>query len=84
MDLKVDYQNSKDKKEAYQKVKAAITPEVIGKFNVKADFDYKENEKISASGKDQGWCNHIEGYVYFGSLETSGRGVGDFGRVDAG
>lgn len=52
MSLKVNYSKVNDKAEAYKAVKEHITPELISKFKVNADIDYKDNEKkITAVGK---------------------------------
>jgi hypothetical protein len=52
MSLKIDYVKMSNKDEAYTKVKEFITPDLIAKFNVKAEFDYNEaDKKIKAKGK---------------------------------
>lgn len=55
MDLSVDYEKVDNKDEAYAKVKEAITPELLEKFQVKAKLDYKDDE-ILASGKGFDLC----------------------------
>lgn len=51
MDLTINYEKVTNKEEAYSAVKARITPELIAKWNVKADFTYNENASIVAKGK---------------------------------
>jgi hypothetical protein len=46
----MNYQQVKDKEEAYGKIKEAITPELLAKYKVKPSFEYLE-DKIIASGK---------------------------------
>ena len=41
MSLKIDYCIHKEQLNAYNAVREAITPELLGKFQVKADLDYK-------------------------------------------
>ena len=50
MSTTVNYSNTSNKEEAYAAVKSAITPELIAKFQVKADLDYTD-DYISAKGK---------------------------------
>lgn len=50
MSLNVEYSNTSSKDEAYEAVKAAITPELIAKYQVKATLDYNEDH-IVAKGK---------------------------------
>lgn len=50
MDLVVKYINLTSKQEAYEAVKAAVTPELLSKFQVKADVKYVDN-MILAKGK---------------------------------
>lgn len=50
MDIVVDYNKVSNKDEAYNAVKEAVTPELLAKFQVKADINY-HNDKISAKGK---------------------------------
>ncbi len=50
MDLKVDFNKLTTKDEAYNAVKQAITPEMLAKFQVKADLTYNKDE-ILATGK---------------------------------
>lgn len=50
MSLKVNYDQLATKEEAYEAVKGAVTPEMLSKFQVKADLDY-QTDKIIASGK---------------------------------
>ena len=48
----IEYKNCSTKDEAYEKVKSAITPELLDKFKVKVDFNYNDEYKIiTASGK---------------------------------
>ena len=49
MDKKVEYNKLKDKIEAYAAVKEAVTPEMLAKFQVKAQLEYKE-DLITAKG----------------------------------
>jgi hypothetical protein len=52
MKAEVSYKMVKTPKEAYLIVKRYITPELMEKFNVKADFDYNETDsEIRAKGK---------------------------------
>jgi len=51
MDAKIGYKKVKSSQEAFASVKAAITPEYIEKFKVKAKINYDEKKKlITASG----------------------------------
>jgi hypothetical protein len=50
MDLTVNYSKLGTKAEAYEAVKKAVTPEMLAKFQVKADLDYQE-DLIVAKGK---------------------------------
>ncbi|MAX67155.1 MAG: polyhydroxyalkanoic acid system family protein [Bacteriovoracaceae bacterium] len=50
MDLKVKYDHVTSKDEAYKAVKQAITPELLAKFQVKAELDYQP-DLIKAKGK---------------------------------
>ncbi len=50
MDIKVNYDKLDNKNDAYEAVKGAITPELLARFQVKADITY-EDDKISAKGK---------------------------------
>ncbi len=50
MDLKVDYNKNESKADAYEAVKGAITPELLARFQVKAQLSYSE-DLISAKGK---------------------------------
>lgn len=51
MDLKVSYNHTSTKEEAYQAAREQITPEYIAKWNMKADISYNEPNSISAEGK---------------------------------
>ena len=52
MDLSIAYNKTQTREEAYEAVKAAITPETIEKFKVKADIIYKDDaHQILATGK---------------------------------
>lgn len=50
MDLEVHYDKLSSKDEAFSQVKEAITPELLEKFQVKAELSYKEDQ-IIAKGK---------------------------------
>ena len=50
MDLSVNYSNAQDKGAAYAAVKEAVTPELLAKFQVKAEIEYFADE-IKAKGK---------------------------------
>lgn len=50
MDLKIDYSNVTNKDEAYTAVKSAVTPEMLAKWQVKADISYNDFN-IVAKGK---------------------------------
>ena len=50
MDLNVNYSNVTTKDEAYHVVKEAITPELLAKFQVKAELTYAVDH-ITAQGK---------------------------------
>jgi len=50
MDLTVNYNHLNNKEEAYAAVKESVTPELLSKFQVKAELDYQE-DKIVAKGK---------------------------------
>ena len=50
MDLEVNYSNVTTKDEAYNVVKGAITPELLAKFQVKAELSYNQDH-ICAKGK---------------------------------
>jgi hypothetical protein len=49
MDLTVNYTKLDSKEKAYEAVKAAVTPEMLSKFQVKAKLDY-QIDLISAKG----------------------------------
>jgi hypothetical protein len=50
--MEVNYAKSENKTQAFESVKGAITPELMAKFQVKADVNYNENDGvIVASGK---------------------------------
>lgn len=52
MDLELPYRQVSTPQEAFEKVKANITPKTMEKFQVKADFSYEEDKKIiHADGK---------------------------------
>ncbi len=51
MDLKVSYNQTSNKAEAYQAARNQITPEYIAKWNMKADISYNEPDSIVAEGK---------------------------------
>jgi hypothetical protein len=51
---KIEYKQVKSKDEAFQKVKAFITPEYLEKFQVKVDLDFNETKK-EAVAKGQGF-----------------------------
>lgn len=52
MEVKIDYKNMTSRDQAYDTVKDFITPELIAKFNVKADIDYNDAGKlVKAKGK---------------------------------
>jgi hypothetical protein len=49
---KINYEKAKTKEEAFEIVRAKITPDYIKKWKVTAEVTYDEsNHKISASGK---------------------------------
>ena len=50
MDIKINYANVTNADEAYNAVKSAITPELLAKWQVKAELIYNE-KNISAEGK---------------------------------
>lgn len=51
MDLEIPYKKCLSKEEAFVKVKENITEETIGKFKVKAQMDYNQEEgRLYASG----------------------------------
>jgi hypothetical protein len=48
----VNYDKSQDKDEAFTNVKGLVTPQLMEKFQVKAQVDYNESDKvITAKGK---------------------------------
>lgn len=50
--MKISYEKVTSKNEAYTAAKAAITPELIDRFKVKADVNYDDgNSIVSAKGK---------------------------------
>ena len=52
MDATVNYNQAKDKEDAFARAKARITPEYVAKFQVRAEIDYNENNGImTAKGK---------------------------------
>ncbi len=52
MSLAINYVQSADENEAFQRAKAAISTEAIAKYQVQADIEYKEESKsIVAMGK---------------------------------
>jgi hypothetical protein len=52
MSLKVNYDKTNSKSEAFMAVKGHITPDLIEKFKIKAKVDYQESKnKIVATGK---------------------------------
>lgn len=52
MSLNVKYQKVTNKEEAYSAIKGHITPELLEKFKVKADVDYRDSKhEIYAKGK---------------------------------
>ena len=53
MDLSVEYSNAQDREAAYAAVKEAVTPELLAKFQVKAEIEYLADE-IIAKGKGFG------------------------------
>ena len=50
MDLKLNYSNVTTKEDAYNAVKAAVTPEMLEKWQVKADISYNDFNVV-AKGK---------------------------------
>ena len=51
MSLKLDYSQSRNAEEAYQRVKSNITPETIARYQVSADLQYiDEQKRILADG----------------------------------
>ena len=50
MDLRIEYKNSTNKDEAYNAVKAAVTPELLAKWQVKAEINYNDYN-VHAKGK---------------------------------
>lgn len=50
MDLKVPYKNVTNKEEAFGAVKGAVTPELLAKWQVKADITYGDY-LVNAKGK---------------------------------
>ncbi len=52
MRAEINYRVVKDPKSAFQLVKGYLTPQLMEKFKVEAQFDYDEyNNEIRASGK---------------------------------
>jgi hypothetical protein len=51
MDLKVSYNHTSNKDEAYKAACEQITPDYIEKWNMKADIKYTEPDSIVAEGK---------------------------------
>ena len=51
MSFKVNFNKASSKAEAYELVKARITPEYIQKWKVNADLSYDPSDKIVAKGK---------------------------------
>jgi len=52
MDLELKYKKAKNKSEAFQIVKANVTPKTLESFKVKADISYyEESDQIVADGK---------------------------------
>lgn len=50
--MKINYDKVTTKEEAYTAAKAAITPELIDRFKVKAEINYDDaNSIVSAKGK---------------------------------
>jgi len=53
--MKISYNKVTSKEEAYSAAKAAITPDLIDRFKVKADINYDDsNSIVSAKGKGFG------------------------------
>lgn len=50
MDIRVEYTKQESRESAYEAVKGAVTPELLAKFQVKAEIDYQEDQ-IVAAGK---------------------------------
>ena len=50
MNVKIPYKNVSNKDEAFNAVKGAVTPELLAKWQVKADITYGDY-KINAKGK---------------------------------
>ncbi len=51
MDLKVNYNHTSNKTDAYSAAREQITPDYIAKWNMKADIAYNEPNSITAEGK---------------------------------
>lgn len=52
MDATINYNQAKDKGDAFARAKAKITPEYVEKFQVRADINYDEAAgKMTAKGK---------------------------------
>lgn len=49
--MRIDYVKSSNKEEAFKSVKAGITPELLEKFQVKADISDNGTDRIDATGK---------------------------------
>ena len=47
MDLRIDYSNVTTKDEAYNAVKGAVTPEMLAKWQVRADISYNDFNIVS-------------------------------------
>ena len=47
MGIKIDYKQVTNKDEAFEKVKAFITPEYLEKFQMKIDLNFDEANKIA-------------------------------------
>lgn len=50
MDLSIPYSNTTNKEDAFSKAKEAITPEMLAKFQVKAEITY-DDYSVKAKGK---------------------------------
>lgn len=49
MNIKIDYTNTSSKADAYAAVKSAVTPEMLAKWQVKAELIYTD-DNITAKG----------------------------------
>lgn len=52
--MEIEFQHSQNSQEAYDKVKSMVTPELLEKYGVKADFEYQDDQKVIV-GKGKGF-----------------------------